>query len=1153
MELHARPAKPARPARPRRAVVAAGVASTALLLAGVPGGVAQGASGTSTVMTAEAAGMSKAPGTAQAVKTVTLVTGDRVMLDGAGKVTGVMRAEGRERVPFSVRVVAGHTQVVPGDAELLLAQGKLDARLFDVTQLVADGYDDAGRGDVPLIVTFRGKKAPSMTPFTGAGAKIGRSLPVVNGKSIRPVKKRGAEFWNAVTGTGTADKGDGTAEFTASTAVEKLWLDGRRKASLDKSVPQIGAPTAWAAGYDGTGIKIAVLDTGIDTAHPDLASQVIAEQDFSGSTGTGDAFGHGTHVASTAAGTGAKGGGKYKGVAPGAKLLNGKVLADDGFGSDSGIIAGMEWAVAQGADVVNLSLGGTDLPGIDPMEEAVNRLSAESDSLFVIAAGNDGEFGERTVGSPGSADSALTVGAVDKADGLADFSSRGPRVGDGGVKPDLTAPGVAITAAAAAGSLLEEWYPSDIPGYLTIEGTSMATPHVAGAAAILAQQHPDWTGERIKAVLTGSAKPGSYSSFQQGTGRTDLVRALEQSVVTEQQPLDFGVQQWPHGDDAPATKQVTYRNLGTQPVTLDLSVDAFSVDGKPAAEGMFAVSPQQVTVPAGGEASASVTVDTRAGTADGSFGGSVAAVSADGRVQVRTAVGVEREVESYSLTLKHLDESGEPTGDAATSVAAYDGDFYEMYADEQDGELTVRLPKGDYTLNGVIHPSFDSATHAVLVQPKLTLDWDTTVTVDARQTRPVEVTVPDAAAKNTEAMVDYTYDRGEGLRAGTMQFILPTFQGAGFGQLGPEPSADQASAVFAGDWTREDDEGRPVTYHLAWNRPGKLEGFAADIARKQLAKVDLQVGVPVEGRRVQVEVSPHTPDGSLVFGSHDLRGELPLSTTDYVLANDVKWSFRTWQTSGDGRETVWENFLMRMPRTWQAGQSYRERFNVGVFGPVLNGAGHPGPEEGFPGIVRHGNVIRAYLPQFGDGSGHWGISDYTSVSSKLEADGKEIPDEYGVPVTDLTEFTVPAQDSAYRLTVDSSRDPAVYPVSTRVRTEWTFRSATTPEDDITALPLSVIRFSPELSLSSTAKAGKRFTVPFTVAGAAAGQRPAKLAFDVSYDEGATWQPAKTVGGTHLSLTHPAKAGSVSLRAKLTDRAGNTVVQTIERAYLTIAQ
>ncbi|MFJ6086736.1 S8 family peptidase [Streptomyces sp. NPDC092369] len=1126
----------------RHAVAAAGIAASALVLAGLPAGTASGAgTGAGSVGTSAAR-------TAAAVKTVTLITGDRVLLDGAGKVAGVERAKGRERGTFSIRTVGEHTQVVPSDAELLIARGKLDVRLFDVTQLLADGYDDARRTDVPLIVTFKGKKAPSMSPFTGAGARMGRSLPVVNAKVIRPVKKRAGDFWNAVTDTA----GDsGTTEFTDSTAVEKVWLDGRRKASLDRSVPQIGAPTAWAAGYDGTGTKIAVLDTGIDTSHPDLAGKVVAAQDFSDSGSTGDKFGHGTHVASITAGTGAKSGGRYKGVAPGAQLINGKVLDDNGSGYDSGIIAGMEWAVAQGADVANLSLGGEDTPGIDPMEETVNRLSAESDTLFVIAAGNEGEFGERTVGSPGSADAALTVGAVDKSDVLAPFSSRGPRVGDSGVKPDLTAPGVAITAAAAAGSFLEGEFPSDTPGYLTLDGTSMATPHVAGAAALLAQQHPDWTGERIKQVLTASAKPGAYSSFQQGTGRTDLVRALDQSVVTEQQSIGFGEQQWPHTDDKPVTKRLTYQNLGTEPVTLDLSVDAYAVDGKPAAEGMFTVSPRTITVPAGGEASAEVTADTSAGTADGSFGGSVAATSADGTVQVRTAVGAEREVESYSLTLKHIDENGEPTGDAVTSVSGFTGDFYADYADEQDGELTVRLPKGDYILSGVIHPSISSAAHAILVQPKFRLDGDRTVTVDARQAEPVDVTLPDPAAEAVDATAAIGFQRGADLNDGFLQYLMPTFQGARFGRLGTGEPVDGLYALFAGTWSRLDAEGRPVSYHLGWNRGSDLSGFTATVTRKQLAKVDFEAGEPVEGRRAQVEVSPHGPGGELVRSYTDLRGDLPLRTTEYILDNGVKWSGRMWSVSGEDRDSVFENFLMRMPQRWKAGHTYQERFNVGVFGPVLNGSAEPGPATGFPGLARNGNTIRAYVPLFGDGSGHWGDADSTSVKTSLTVDGREIADDYGIPPTEgLTEYTVPAGDAAYKLSVDSSRDPAVYPVSTRVQAEWTFRSAATPEGDFAALPLSTVTFSPKLTLASTAKAGTTFKVPFSVKGAAAGQKPARLAFQVSYDDGATWHSAKAVGGTHLTLKHPAEPGSVSLRAELTDRAGNKLVQTIRRAYLT---
>lgn len=1122
--------------RHRHAAMAAGVASAALVLAGLPAGAG--------ALDDVSTGSTR---TASAVKTVTLVTGDRVLVDALGQVSGVERAQGRENMPFSVRVVAGHTRVVPGDAELLLAQGTLDPRLFDVTQLVKDGYDDANRSDLPLIVTFRGRKAPSTGPFTEAGARMGRRLPVVNGRAMRSAKKRGTGFWKAVTHKSTR----GAAEFTAAAGVEKLWLDGKRRASLDKSVPQIGAPAAWAAGFDGSGTKVAVLDTGIDTGHPDLAGKVVAAQDFSGTGTTTDAFGHGTHVASTVAGSGAKSDGKYKGVAPGARLLNGKVLDDQGGGSDSGIIAGMEWAVAQGADVVNLSLGGTDFPGVDPMEEAVNRLSAESGTLFVIAAGNDGESGETTVGSPGSADSALTVGAVDGSDALADFSSRGPRVGDGGVKPDLTAPGVAITAASAAGSLLSQWYPSDIPGYLTIEGTSMATPHVAGAAALLAQQHPDWSGERLKAVLTGSAKPGAYSSYQQGTGRVDVVRALDESVVTEQGPVDFGVQQWPHDDDKAETRRLTYRNLGTEPVTLDLSVDAYAVDGKPAAEGMFAVSPRRITVPAGGETQAEVTADTRAGTADGSFGGSVTAASADGRVRVRSAVGVVREVESYDLTLQHIDEQGAATGDAVTSVAGLVGSFYADYADERDGELTVRLPKADYLLTGVIHPALSAPGHAVLVRPRLRLDRDMTVTVDARQAKPVDITVPDPAAVNNDAVVAVGYGRGEGRDDASLQFLLPTFAGSRFGRLASDEPVAGLTSLYSGRWAGKDKQGRPVNYHLGWYREGTLDGFTANVRRGQLAKVDLKVGAAVGGRRVQAEVTAHLPDGRLVSGLTDMRGDLPYRSTEYILDNGVKWSVRTWQRWGEGPDASFEGFLMRMPRTWQAGHTYQERFGVGVFGPVLGGPGDLGPARGFPGLGRDGNTLRAYLPLFGDGSGHWGTSEATSTTTRLEANGKEIADDYGVPPTlDLTEYTLPAEDTAYRLTVDNTRDPAVYPVSTRVHAEWTFRSAKTAGGEFAAVPLSTVRFSPDLTLASTAKAGKRFEVPFTVEGAAAGQRPAKLAFQVSYDEGRTWQSARSVGGTHLSLQHPATAGSVSLRAELTDRAGNTLTQTIERAYLT---
>ncbi len=207
----------------------------------------------------------------------------------------------------------------------------------------------------------------------------------------------------------------------------------------------------------------------------------------------------------------------------------GKVLADGGYGEDSWVLAGMAWAVDQGADVVSMSLGGDTDDGTNPLAQAVNQLSADSDTLFVIAAGNNGDNGPSTITAPGSADAALTVGAVDVNDTMASFSGRGPRINNGALKPEVVAPGVDVTAARAAGTALG---PIVDDYYTTISGTSMATPHVAGLAAILKEEHPKWTGERLKAVITNSTVPiDNATAFDAGTGRIDALVAIHQDVI----------------------------------------------------------------------------------------------------------------------------------------------------------------------------------------------------------------------------------------------------------------------------------------------------------------------------------------------------------------------------------------------------------------------------------------------------------------------------------------------------------------------------------------------------------------------------------------------------------------------------------------------
>lgn len=190
----------------------------------------------------------------------------------------------------------------------------------------------------------------------------------------------------------------------------------------------------------------------------------------------------------------------------------------------------MEWAATEaGADIVNMSLGGEDGPGTDPVEEAVNQLTEPTGTLFVVPAGNNGS-GRGTVNSPGTADAALTVGAVDRDDRLASFSSRGPRQDDDAIKPDITAPRVSIVAARAEGTSMGRPEGDD---YTAASGTSMGTPHVAGAAALLTQRyelrHVSLSPGGLKAALMSTAEPadgaGVHDSLSSGCADVDGVQA----------------------------------------------------------------------------------------------------------------------------------------------------------------------------------------------------------------------------------------------------------------------------------------------------------------------------------------------------------------------------------------------------------------------------------------------------------------------------------------------------------------------------------------------------------------------------------------------------------------------------------------------------
>lgn len=286
----------------------------------------------------------------------------------------------------------------------------------------------------------------------------------------------------------------------------------------------------WDQGFKGKGVGIAVLDTGI-APHPDLASRIVAFKDFiNGKDLPYDDRGHGTHVAGIAAGDGKASKGRYTGAAPEASLVGVKVMNDKGEGQLSDIIQGLQWVIENrekyGIRVINMSLGARPAVPLkdDPLAQAAQK-ATEAGLLVVAAAGNKGPY-PGTIDTPATSPAVLAVGATmdygtaDVSDDkVAWYSGSGPTQFDGLVKPDVVAPGTNIVCAEASNN----WYVRDT-------GTSMATPLVAGAAALMLQARPELTPRQVHALVRETShKIRSYDANIQGTGvpqPLDLLKKL---------------------------------------------------------------------------------------------------------------------------------------------------------------------------------------------------------------------------------------------------------------------------------------------------------------------------------------------------------------------------------------------------------------------------------------------------------------------------------------------------------------------------------------------------------------------------------------------------------------------------------------------------
>ena len=285
---------------------------------------------------------------------------------------------------------------------------------------------------------------------------------------------------------------------------------------------QLQAAYAYKRGITGAGVGVAVLDSGITASHPDLRGRVALEKSFCSQTELSDVCGHGTHISGIIGGNGTASGGRYQGLAPGCHFISLKVLDHRGNGRTGDLVKALYWLTEEGKDyqvrIVNISMGGT-MQGTEA-QELLRAVEEAWGAGFVVcaAAGNQGP-GRQSITVPGTSRKIITVGSSDdqepvQMDGKrkTDYSGRGP-TRTCICKPDVVAPGSYVVSCNA------RWNRRGGGSYCTKSGTSMATPVVCGALALLLEQRPLLTNKEVKLRLSGTCRDLGLPRNQQGWGK----------------------------------------------------------------------------------------------------------------------------------------------------------------------------------------------------------------------------------------------------------------------------------------------------------------------------------------------------------------------------------------------------------------------------------------------------------------------------------------------------------------------------------------------------------------------------------------------------------------------------------------------------------
>jgi hypothetical protein len=655
--------------------------------------------------------------------------------------------------------------------------------------------------------------------------------------------------------------GQSIADVARLPYVANVYPDGEVIAYGGEGSPAV--PRVPRAHGGGSGIVVAVLDSGIDATHPALAGKVIGGYDFvNDDDDPMDDYRHGTHVAGIIAAQSAE----VTGVAPSVRLLSYKVLGADGKGHTSDIIAALERALdpngdgdlSDHADVVNLSLGGLGRPD-DPMSRAVD--AAVAAGVVVCAAAGNDEF-HHTIGSPAGAARAITVGAsyVDGVSlAVAGFSSRGPATISGAIKPDLLAPGVAIKSTGLG------------HGTLVLSGTSMATPYVAGLAALLLEEHPDWTPERVKAALVGTATAIlSEEVMTQGSGVVDLPRARANTLVASPTQINFGLD----GVTAPAwsmTRKITLRNDGAATRAIRPRVEG-------AAASILVATTAELTLAPGetGDVNVTISVDNRMlgmpPTASLAFSGAIVfegggdairlpwAFLRAGRATITSDAGAPQALWSSSTPMySSVAGMGESGG---IEVLLQPGRYDFVIATEKAGEVRLviaedRQVEGDVALavtaldapheirfegadhRGVPFPAGDGVTTLHSALARLVLPYESSIMLPAGRTLRTSAFSERYALLGTEAFVD-----GASAQVWVAQY--PPLRGVG---------SDRVLRVLPGDYAAQELE-----LH-----------FPAGGARRE-------VGImPRDWPRRPTEFGPQPPSLRFAAGAPSWRGTLYLT------------------------------------------------------------------------------------------------------------------------------------------------------------------------------------------------------------------------------------------------------------------------------------